>query len=121
MILTYVCEFGIPLPLALKLAGNVELECIEFVGALPIEWRLVSETGDPLTNWCPGRRLHVGDGLRGFHDLQRPMHGGTRGLPARGATLETRGIGISRLLVWPREGTYRELALTVMGNAECGK
>jgi hypothetical protein len=45
MILTYKCVFGVPLPLKLtELFGEkVELEGLEFVNALPIEWRLVGE------------------------------------------------------------------------------
>lgn len=45
MILTYKCFFGVPLPLKLtELFGEkVELEGLEFVNALLIEWRLVGD------------------------------------------------------------------------------
>jgi hypothetical protein len=122
MILTYRCEFGVPLRLNLNeaLAGNIEIECIEFINALPIDWRFVTSDGQALTEWKPGRREGMGEHLRGLHDLQRPRNsGGTCGLEALDAILETRGIGKATLFVWPREGTYREKAALQLTPISC--
>lgn len=106
MILSYNCVFGVVLPMNLteRFGDGVELQALEFVNALPIEWRLVSE-GTPTTEWqspMPERKTFP------FHDLQVPHSGGTRGTSAAGISLETRGIGGCIVLVWLREGTYRE-------------
>jgi hypothetical protein len=103
MILTYRVVFGIPfrLELAEKWGPRVELEAIEFLNGVPIDWRIGD---DPIRS---GLRTHCDPMLRGFHDLQRPIRtGGTRGLPAASLELETRGIGDATLLVWLREGTF---------------
>lgn len=124
MILTYRYEFGTPLALNLgdRLAGDVQIDCLEFVNALPIEWRLVDAKGSELTPWTPGYREGQSDALRGLHDLQRPVIIGgdcrTHGVRAVDAVLETRGIGVCNLLVWPREGTYRDRSITVV--EQCG-
>jgi len=110
VILTYKCDLGTPvcLNLADKLAGNIEVDCIEFINAIPLEWRFVTSDDQALTEWKPGRREGMSAALRGFHDLQRPMrNGGTCGMKALDAILQTRGAGLSTLFVWPREGTYR--------------
>jgi hypothetical protein len=49
-------------------------------------------------------RAGVHDALRGFHDLQRPVAGGTAGMAAYKTTLETRGIGDTLVLMWMRDG-----------------
>ena len=115
MILSYDCEFGQPLVLNVlaHVRGNVEAECIEFLSALPSEWRLTTSAGQPLTDWQTGYREGQNDYLRGFHDLQRSHRGGTRGLPVTDAILETRGIGATIVLLWPREGTFRALSENV--------
>ena len=70
----------------------------------------------------PDYRENINDYQRGLHDLQRPlMINGecrTRGYPAIDAVIETRGIGASTLLIWPRIGTYRETQLTTVS---CGE
>ncbi len=125
MILTYKCEFGRPLPLKLaeKLTGNIEVECVEFTGALPVEWRFVTSDGKSLSDWKLGYREGVADGLRGFHDLQRPFRENsevrTRGMSGADAILETRGIGSANFLVWPREGTFREKSSAMLGEISC--
>lgn len=104
MIVTYNCYFGSPLPLNLagRFGERVEIEALEFVNNIPIEWRLDE------SDWRPGLLSGVAESLRGFHDLQFPVHGGTRGYPAGNATLHTRGIGDALVLVWLRDGTYSE-------------
>jgi hypothetical protein len=105
VILTYQCEFGQPLPLGLaeRFGQQIELEALEFISAMPIEWRLIGSDGLPVTSWKPGmpeRRSLA------FHDLQVPRHDGTSGTPAAHVSMETRGIGSAVLLVWPRIGTF---------------
>jgi hypothetical protein len=100
MIITYKCAFGQPLALYLadSFGASVEIQALEFVNALPLEWRLVAED-EPLTPWKPGmpeRKKFA------FHDLQRSNGSGTSGTPGRDAVLETRGIGDGTVLVWLR-------------------
>lgn len=106
MILKYHCVFGGPMRLDLeeRFGARVEIEALEFVDALPIEWRLVSDALADFA-WRPGmpeRKTFA------FHDLQVPSGNGTRGTKGCGLWLETRGIGSCLVLVWPREGTYSE-------------
>jgi hypothetical protein len=68
VILSYNCVFVVVLPMNLteRFGDGVELQALEFVNALPIEWRLVSE-GTPTTDWqspMPERKTFP------FHDLQ---------------------------------------------------
>ncbi len=85
MIVKLQCTFGVPLNLALgnRFGPRVEAEALEFLNGAPIEWRL------PPTDWQPG--LHSGR-MPAFHDLQKPVSGGTRGTSDAQAYLETRGI-----------------------------
>ena len=114
MILIYKCTFGVPMPFDLtqRFGEMVELQALEFVNAVPIEWRLKTETG--ALEWqgpFPERKSSP------FQDLQiRRRSGGTGGMPAAGLSLETRGIGQCTVLVWLREGTYREKAGTFVSN-----
>jgi hypothetical protein len=114
MILRYECNFGRELSLSLdvRFGPRIEIESFEFVDQLPISWRLitVSASGDrvEVTPWKSGKRDRMHPALLGFHDLQIPIPGGTRGTAGTGLCLETRGIGKSLLLVWPRLGTFRE-------------
>jgi hypothetical protein len=106
VILKYHCVFGSPMRLDLeeRFGARVEIEALEFVDALPIEWRLVSDALADFA-WRPGmpeRKTFA------FHDLQVPSGNGTRGTKGCGLWLETRGIGSCLVLVWPREGTYSE-------------
>jgi hypothetical protein len=106
VVLFFPCTFGVKLPLLLgeRFGQRVEVEGLEFINAIPIEWRLVSNT-DPVTGWqesIPERKCFA------FHDLQRPNRsGGTRGTPGAGVWLEMRGIGDGTLVVWLRDGTFQ--------------
>jgi hypothetical protein len=78
------------------------IQALEFVNALPLEWRLVRKD-EPLTPWKPGlpeRKKFA------FHDLQRFNGSGRSGMPGRNAVLETRGIGDGTVLVGRRDRTY---------------
>ena len=94
--LTRTVTFGTLLDLNLTEYGpRVELEALEFVGNAPIEWRIVTHP------WRPG--LHSGHpSLCGFHDLQFPIAGGTRGTTP--TAIETIGIGDDILHVWLPDG-----------------
>lgn len=107
MILSYCCCFGQPLDisLAVRLGGRVEIDALEFVNALPVDWRLTDTTGAPLTEWLPGNSRRRKSSV---HDLQFYRDGKTRGISAAGLVLETRGIGEARVLVWPRIGTFSD-------------
>lgn len=104
MILHFKCIFGVSLDISLadRLGQRVEVEAIEFLNGAPIEWRIKPD------DWRSG--LHKGRGIEGLHDLQRFVVSlrQTRGIPAAHAILETRGIGESTVLIWPRIGTYSE-------------
>lgn len=106
MVLLFRCTFGVKLPLLLseRFSQHVEIEALEFINAIPIEWRLVFDT-EPMTGWQESileRKCFA------FHDLQRPNRtGGTRGTSGAGVWLETRGIGDGTLVVWLRDGTFQ--------------
>ena len=104
MILTYKCSFGqlLDLQLAERFGVAVEIQALEFVNALPIEWRLTTPLG-PVTSWQPAMRLRK---TLAFHDLQIYRDGGTHGTGGKDVSLETRGIGEATVLVWLRERTY---------------
>ncbi len=91
-----------PFDLTERFGAGVEIEALEFVDALPIEWRLVSDTLRDFA-WRPGMPVRK---TFAFHDLQVSSGNGTRGTKGSGLWLETRGIGGCLILVWPREGTY---------------
>ena len=103
MIVTFQCTFGVPLDLALgnRFGPRVEAEALEFLGAVPIDWRLTS------IDWRSG--LHPGR-MPAFHDLQMPISGGTKGTSVAEAYLDTRGIGEATVLIWLREGTFPQAA-----------
>ena len=107
MIAKLQCTFGVPRNLALgnRFGPRVEAEALEFLSGAPIEWRLTP------TDWQPG--LHSGR-MPAFHDLQKPVSGGTRGTSVAQAYLETRGIGEAKVFLWLREGTFPQ-------NASCGE
>lgn len=112
VILKYHCVFGTPMafdPTA-RFGAGVEIEALEFVDALPIEWRLVSGTLFDFA-WRPGMPVRK---TFAFHDLQVSSGNGTRGTRGSGLWLETRGIGGCLVLVWPREGTYSERSSAVV-------
>jgi hypothetical protein len=91
------------LSLSARFGPKVEIEALEFIGGAPVEWRFAG------CEWRPG--LKTGnDNLRGFHDLQNPVAGGTRGHLCAQGWLETRGIGDALVIVWLRDGTYLERA-----------
>lgn len=102
MILKFHCTFGFPLNLALgdRFGPRVEAEAIEFVNGAPIEFRLTP------AEWQPG--LHSGR-MPAFHNLQKPVSGGTRGTSVVEAYLDTRGIGEATVLLWLREGTFPQI------------
>jgi hypothetical protein len=105
VIVTYQCVFSEPLALKLgeRFGPRVEAECIHFLNDAPIEWRITPD------DWRSGERLGVGQYLKFFHDLQRPVLGnGTRGISIADATLETFGIGVATVLINLRLGTYPE-------------
>ena len=79
MVLFFRCTFGVKLPLLLsdRFGQRVEIEALEFINAIPIEWRLVSDT-EPTTGWQESileRKCFA------FHDLQRPNRAGEHGAP----------------------------------------
>jgi hypothetical protein len=104
MILTYKCRFGqlLDLQLAERFGAAVEIKALEFVNALPIEWRLITPQ-DAVTPWRPAMRERK---TLPFHDLQVYRDGGTHGTGGKDVSLETRGIGEATVLVWLRERTY---------------
>jgi hypothetical protein len=104
MILTYKCTFGQPLDLQLaeRFGVAVEIQALEFVNALPMEWRLITPHA-AVTSWQPAMRTRK---TLAFHDLQIYRDGGTHGTSGKDVSLETRGIGEATLLVWLRERTY---------------
>ena len=107
MTVTFKCNFGTPLPLDLgeRFGARVEIEALEFIGAAPVYWRLLGPGADD--DYFGG--LHSGHpASRGFHDLQVPVAGGTRGTPVAEAVLETLGIGDATVMVWLRDGTWSE-------------
>jgi hypothetical protein len=87
MVLFFPCLFGVKIPLLLgeRFGQRIEIEALEFINAIPIEWKSLA-----------------------FHDLQRPNRsGGTRGTPGADVWLETRGIGDGTLAIWLRDGTFQ--------------
>jgi len=106
MVLFFQCSFGVNLSLLLsdRFGQRVEIDALEFINAIPIGWRLVSDT-EPTAGWQESileRKCFA------FHDLQRPNRaGGTRGIPGASVWLETRGIGDGTLAVWLRDGTFQ--------------
>lgn len=103
MTVSFQIVFGVTHPLALaeRFGARVEIEALEFIGAAPCSWRIGEEP------WRDG--LHEGHpALRGFHDLQRPVAGGTKGLLVADTRLETSGIGDALVMLWLRDGTYTE-------------
>ncbi len=106
MVLFFPCTFGVKLALLLgeSFGQRVEIQALEFINAIPIEWRLVTEV-EPITEWrqsIPERKCFA------FHDLQRPNRsGGTRGTPGACVWLETRGIGNGTLAIWLRDGRFK--------------
>jgi hypothetical protein len=108
MVIFFPCTFGVKLPLLLgeRFGQHVEIQALEFINAIPIEWRLCTPT-DSITGWqesIPERKRFA------FHDLQRPNRSrGTRGTPGAGVWLETRGIGDGTLAIWLRDETGRTL------------
>ena len=107
MILRFNCVFGqiLPLNLAERFGAAVELQALEFVNAIPIEWRLVSAQGTAITEWSQGIRYRR---ALAFHDLHVSTGWGTRGTSGAGLSIETRGIGDATLLVWLRDRTYEQ-------------
>ena len=104
MILKYQCVFGEPLSLKLgsQFGPRVEADAIHYMNGAPIEWRITPD------DWRPGIRKGAGKYMDTFHDLQRPVKGGTRGISIADATLETYGIGSATVLINLRPGTYPE-------------
>ncbi len=79
MVLFFRCTFGVKLPMQLsdRFGQRVEIEALEFMNAIPIEWRLVSDT-EPMTGWQESileRKCFA------FHDLQRPNRAGEHAAP----------------------------------------
>lgn len=107
MVRFYPCTIGQTLnpELGRQYGPRVEIEAIEFINALPIEWRLVTAT-TVITQWRASIRHRNG---YAFHDLQLPNpSGGTMGTPGDGIMIETRGIGDCTVAIWLRDGTYQE-------------
>jgi hypothetical protein len=80
MVLFFPCLFGVKIPLLLgeRFGQRIEIEALEFINAIPIEWRLGTPT-DPITGW---QESILERKSLAFHDLQRPNRsGGTRGTP----------------------------------------
>ncbi len=52
MVLFFRCSFGVKHPLLLRdrLGQRVEIDALEFINAIPIGWRLVSDT-EPTAGW----------------------------------------------------------------------
>jgi hypothetical protein len=98
MILTFQCEFGQPLALHLseRFGPRVEAQSLDFLNCAPIEWRITPD------DWRLGVRSGVSQYLATFHDLQRPVLGGTRGISVADATLETYGIGAAIVHIYLR-------------------
>jgi hypothetical protein len=106
MVLFFPCLFGVKIPLLLgeRFGQRIEIEALEFINAIPIEWRLGTPT-DPITGW---QESVLERKSLAFHDLQRPNRsGGTRGTPGADVWLETRGIGDGTLAIWLRDGTFQ--------------
>lgn len=103
MIHVFDCVFGLPVnfDMAQRFGERVEIEAIEFIGGLPLEWKIGN------LPWRPGKKSGQ-PYLETFHDLQFPVPGGTKGTPVGSAQLFTRGIGDAKVMVWLREGTYSE-------------
>lgn len=83
MVLYFRCSFGVKLPLLLsdRFGQRVEIDALEFINAVPIGWRLVSDT-EPIAG-CQESILERK--CFAFHDLQRPNRaGGTRGISGAG-------------------------------------
>jgi hypothetical protein len=82
------------LQLSERFGAAVEIRALEFVNALPIEWRLTTLDG-PLTQWRPAIRTRK---PLPFHDLQVDRDGETHGTRGKDVLLETRGIGEATLV-----------------------
>jgi hypothetical protein len=85
-----------------RFGAAVDIQALEFVNALPIEWRLITPQ-DAVTPWRPAMRERK---TLPFHDLQVYREGGTHGTGGKDVSLETRGIGEATVFVWLRERTY---------------
>ena len=86
----------LPLLLSDRFGQCVEIDALEFINAIPIGWRLVSDT-EPMAGW---QESILERKCLAFHDLQRSNRaGGTCGIPGAGVWLETRGIGDGTLAV----------------------
>jgi len=110
MIAKIECNFGVPVALGLDALyeEGCEISALEFVNCAPLEWRLVTESGLS-SDWRNGLRIGVHDALKGFHDLQVPKMGGTRGTSAHRVVIETRGFGAATVFLWLRESTCRPI------------
>lgn len=105
-----------------QLGSSVELDCFRFVEP-PVEFRL-TRNGVPLQEWQAGNTdmydLQHGPLVREWcrddhwfqNDLAHRDDVATCGVLSRDLVMETHGLGIRCLVhVWPREGTWREIAV----------
>ena len=122
MILSLTAPFGtsISLDFGKQLGEPVEVQAFHFVTP-PIEFRLLH--GDlPLQQWQTGNTemydLQHGPGVeewssrghRFINDLKHRHDVMTCGVLSKGLIMETRGLGLSFvLLVWPRDTTCRRM------------
>lgn len=122
MIISLTAAFGtsISLDFRKQLGEQVELQAFHFVTP-PIEFRLLR--GDlPLQEWQAGNTemydLQHGPGVqewssrghRFINDLNHRHDVMTCGVLSKGLIMETRGLGLSFiLLVWPRDTTCRRM------------
>lgn len=128
MILTLKGICGDPLSLDLTgtLGPSVELQCFQFV-VPPVEFRLV-RNGLALQDWQVGNTdmydLQHGpritawerDDHRFINDLNHRTDVVTCGVLSKDLAVETRGLAFPfQLMLWPREGTFRERATSSAG------
>src|SRR6266481_10147401 len=126
MIITLSGPFGsnVSLHFSNQLGESVELECFQFVQA-PVEFRLLRDSR-PLQDWQAGNTAvydlqhsplvpqWTRDDHRFVNDFTQRRDVATCGVLSRGLVIETRGLGLTFvLLVWPRENTVRR-ALTTL-------